>query len=275
MMHVRTGFGVALLALLLGACNGPIEVVSPEAEITARTSEASAIGNETPQTTERLGPDESVLIRVKVPDGGGDALYLYIDEELELSVENSFGSLIAFSAGPNYFTSRRVVGLDATSDRLRPADIDVSQTCPGSCVILHHDGSSRRYMEVRNQTSSTVDVGVFAVVRDFEDGNEYRTEPIPLSSGVSDGALETLGDVDEFEVQASGTLFLDPGQGDPAISYEARIVDPFGENPVRTIRAGENAEVSAFEVVRVRSGSSTERAGVSAASRYTLELQTD
>lgn len=273
-MDLRTGFGLALLALLLAACNG-IEGISPDFdfEISAETSSETAIGDETPQATERLGPDETVLVRVNVPSRGGEALYLYLDESLELSVENSFGSLLAFSAGPDYFTSRRVAGVAAESRTIRPA-IGVDQSCPGSCVILHRQGVSR-YMEIQNPTSSTVNVGIYAIVRDFEDGNEYQEEPIALTSGGTDGAIETLGDVDEFEVQSSGTLFLDPGQSDPAIPYEARISDPFGDNPTRTITAGQNTQVSAFEIVRVQSGGSTERAGVSGASKYTLDLQTD
>ncbi|MDZ7800688.1 MAG: hypothetical protein U5K81_07845 [Trueperaceae bacterium] len=273
MMNLRTGLGLALLALLLGACNG-LDGGLVDFDISARTSTEPAIGDEAPQLTERLAPGETVVRSVEVSSQGGDALYLYLDESLELSVENGFGSLLAFSARPDYFTSHRVVGLDADAAALRPADIGVNQTCPGSCVILPNRGANR-YLEIHNSTSSTVTVGVYAVLRDFEDGNEYQSHPIALPGGVTRGAIETLGDVDEFEVQTSGTLFLDPGQQDSAIPYEARISDPTGVNPTRTITAGESEQVSTFEIVRVQSGGSTERAGVSGASKYTLDLQTD
>lgn len=269
MTNLRTGFGLALVALVLGACTVSFEPIPPDAEIEARTSTAGSLANESARTTESLAPGDRVLIRVNVPSAGEDGLYLYLDRPLELTVKNGSRATIASSAGPDFFAAGTLVGLSdvpSTAPSLAPSVV-ASQACPGSCVILRNSGSRQVFMEVRNDSGSTVNVGVYAVLRDFDDGNERRSEPIRFSSN-EQGALETLGDTDVYEAGRDGELFFDAV--DSTLDFEATVRDPGGSFST-TITDGESTDV--FEGDRITVRATNSRAAVSSKSSYFLEIQ--
>lgn len=269
MTYFRTGFGLALVALLLGACTVSFESTPPDAEIEARTSTAGSLANESARTNETLASGERMLIGVDVPSAGEDGLYLYLDRPLGLSVKNSSRATIASSPGPDFFASGTLVGLsDAPSaDPSLAPSVVATQACPGSCVILRNSGSRQVFMEVRNDTGSTVNVGVYAVLREFDDGNERRNEPIRFSSN-EQGALETLGDTDVYEAGRDGELFFDAV--DSTLDFQATVRDPGGSFST-TLSDGESTEV--FEGDRITVQATNSRAAVSSKSSYFLEIQ--
>lgn len=268
MTYLRTIFGLGLLALVLSACSISFEPAPPDAEVDARTSTAGSLANESARTTETLASGDRMLIEVNVPSAGEDGLYLYLDEPIGLQVKNSSRSTIASSVGPDFFAAGTLVGLSeapSAEPSLAPSVV-ASQACPGSCVVLRNTGSRRVFMELRNDSGSSVSVGVYAVLRELDDGNERRSEPIRFSSD-EQGALETLGDTDEYEAGRDGELFFDAV--DSTLDFEATVRDP-GGSFTTTISDGESADV--FEGDRITVQAANSRAAVSSKSTYFLEI---
>lgn len=266
---LRTMVGMAVVALVLGACEVSVTVRDPDVQVSARASTTANLANETPRTEEQLGPDESLLVRVDVPSNASDGLYLYLDEELDLTVRNSSRSAVASSTGPDFFAAGTLALSQASSpaaQALEPAVVS-SQACPGTCVILDNPGSTRVYMDLSNPTGQTVNVGVYAVLRDFDDGNERRSEPVRFSSTEQD-ALETLEDEDVYEAGSGGTLFFDAV--DSPLAFRATIIDPSGFDAPTTISDGESVTVFEDDIIRVEAVNS--RAAVSSQSMYFLEI---
>jgi len=263
----------AAVAIVLSACTVTISIVdSVDETVSASTftgGDLLAAGSADDVT---LGAGESIDYRVNVPSTSSDALYLYLDAELDLYVYRDSGTLFATSASENFFAGG-TAGLDvsAAGSALSPADVSANLACPGSCVILRSGASDPVYVRVRNTSSFDQSVSFYAVLRDFEDTSEATAGLDDLPLGTTTGALETLGDVDGYEVQAGGELFFD-GTSASGIEFEAEITDPLtsGSSP-RYLSSGESAIVLDGEEVRVYA--LNDRAAVAGKSLYFLDLQ--
>lgn len=261
----------AAVAAVLSACTVTFSITERvDATVTASTHTDASLDTATPADDVTLGAGESIVYRVDVPSTSRAALYLYLDATLDLYVYRDSGTLYATSAGVDFFAGGRA-GLDvsASGATLSPADVSANLACPGSCVILPSGASDPVYVRVENTSSSDRGVSFYAVLRDFEDSSEASSGLDALPAGTTTGALETLGDVDGYTVQASGTLFFD-GTVDSGIVFEAEVSDPDFGGSTRILSSGESTEVLAFEEVRVYAVN--DRAAVAGKSLYFLDL---
>jgi len=263
----------AAVAIVLSACTVVISIVdSVDETVSAGTFTGGDLSAAASADDVTLGGGEDIVYRVNVPSTSRDALYLYLDAELDLYVYRDSGTLYATSASEDFFAGG-TDGLDtsAAGSTLSPADVSANLACPGSCVILRSGTSDPVYVRVRNTSSFDRSVSFYAVLRDFEDTSEATSGLDPIDVGTTRGALETLGDVDGYEVQTAGTLFFD-GTVASGITFEAEVRDPLspGSSP-RILSSGDSEPVLAFEEVRVYAVN--DRAAVAGKSLYFLELQ--
>jgi len=263
----------AAVAIVLSACTVTISVVdSVDETVSAGTFTGGDLLAASSVDDVTLGGGEDIVYRVNVPSTSRDALYLYLDTELDLYVYRDSGTLYATSASEDFFAGG-TAGLDvsAAGSALSPADVSANLACPGSCVLLPSGASDPIYVRIRNTSSFDQSVSFYAVLRDFEDTSEATAGLDDLPVGTTTGALETLGDVDAYEVQTAGTLFFD-GTVASGITFEAEVRDPLspGSSP-RILSSGDSEPVLAFEEVRVYAVN--DRAAVAGKSLYFLELQ--
>ncbi len=263
----------AAAVLVLSACTITVSIVdSVDATVSTSTytgGDLAAAGSADDVT---LGAGESIVYRVNVSSTSLDALYLYLDAELDLYVYRDSGTLYATSASENFFAGgTNGLNVSTVDGTLSPADVSANLACPGSCVILPSGASDPVFVRIRNTSSVDQSVSFFAVLRDFEDTSEATGGLDPVPAGTTTGALETLSDVDGYEIQVGGTLFFD-GTLDAGIEFEAEIRDPLSPSgSTRTLSSGESDTVLAFEEVRVYA--LNDRAAVAGKSLYFLELQ--
>lgn len=267
----------AAVALVLGACSvvvtdgdgGPVDEVDKTVSATAYSSGDLEAADPADDVT--LGANESIRYRVNVESTNRDALYLYLDAELDLYVYRGSGSLYATSASESFFAGGMAgLNVNAARSALSPADVSANLACPGSCVILPSSESDPVEVRVHNTSQFDRTVSFYAVLRDFEDTSEATAGLDDLPVGITRGALETLGDSDGYDIGANGTLFFD-GTDDSGIVFEAKITDPIGVGSPRTLRSGDSESVLIGEEVRVYAVN--DRAAVAGKSLYFLELQ--
>lgn len=269
---IRLLFAFLAAALILSACSVPVFIGAMTDEtVSSSTYTGDNLGSATVADSASLGAGEERVYRVNVSSTSQPALYVYLDADLELYLYGSSGSLIATSSSADFFAAG-YAGLASTagSASVSPSGIGAFLVCPGSCAIVESDADSHYYVRVVNETSGTVGFDLYAVTRGFEDTSEATSGREVVSTSVDgEGALETLGDEDEYVLDNSGTLALSGSEAGGLI-YEAEISDPFGDNPTRTIRAGQSTSVLIDEVVRVYSVNGPVRASASANSYYAL-----
>ena len=278
-MTTKIRFAVATLAvaLVLGACSVTVfigELVDETVDATVYTG--SVLTSASIADADTLGRSEEKVYRVRLGSTAYDATYIYLDADLELYVYDSDGRLYATSTSRDFFASGSA-GLASTSASvLAPADVAVQLACPGSCVILPTSFDDPLFLRVVNRGSSAASFNLWTVLRDFEDSGEASSGAVSIptvaSGDFATGALETLGDVDVFVAEDSGTLFFD---GSPAsgIVYEAEITDPFdlGQAPIY-IRSGDASAIQFGEEVRVYAVNASDRAAASGFSIYFLDI---
>lgn len=261
------------LGALLAACE--INVYTPPSfddEVNA-DGWAGSLADAPPTDTVTLAPGETFRYKVVIPSVSLEAVYYMLDTELDLTLLDRFDDPVASSASTDYFTSGTLALSAASGAELEPADVTAQLSCLGSCVIERRSGSgSPRYVRIHNPTGSTVTTAFYAILRDFEDTNE-STAPAPLGTGTTDGALETLGDVDTYEATQGGDVELVFGTLAAGLDYRLRIYST-GGTLVDTLFVGDPpVEVFAGEEIRVDATNGAERAGASGKSRYQIGFQ--
>lgn len=261
------------LVALLAACE--INVYTPppfDADVNADAWTGPTLAGAPPTDTVTLGPGETFRYRVELPSVDLEAVYYMLDEELDLTLRDRFDDPVASSASTNFFTSGTLALSAASGAELEPQDVTAQLTCLGSCVIERRSGSgSPRYVSIHNPTGSTVTTTFYALMRDFEDTNE-GTAPAPLGLGTTSGALETLGDVDTYQVTQAGDVELIFGTLASGLDYRLRIYST-GGTLIDTLSVGDlPVEVFPGEEIRVDATNGTTRAGASGKSRYLIDL---
>lgn len=274
--RIRFVVATVAVALFLGACSVTVfigalvdetvdAVVYTGADLTATSSVDFAT----------LGRSDEKVYRVRIASSSNDAVYVYLDADLELYVYDSEGRRYASSSSRDYFATGDTGIASVSGAALAPADVGFDIACPGSCVILPATFDDELFLRVVNGGSSDASFNLWTVLRDFEDSGEASSSPVPIPSAASaesaTGALETLGDVDIFVAQDTGVLFFD-GVPDSGIIYEARIdpADPLLD-PI-FLSSGESDLVLAGETVTVYAVNANARAAASGFSKYFLDI---
>lgn len=262
---------VGALAAVLSACNVTIFIGDDVDETVSAVEHTGSILTEAPEAdTVVLGSGEERVYRVNLPTTARDALYLYLDDELDMYVYRDSGGLYATSSGEDFFAAG-TGGLSGASseDELAPSDITANLVCPGSCVIVRSSLSDPVYVSVRNSSGSDRDVAFYATLRDFEDTVE-GFEPDTLSFGTTEGALEVLGDVDRYDIEADGEVELTFGATASGLDYRLSIYDAAG-NFVEALSVGDApADVFAGEQIRIDAENGDDRAASAGKSRYQI-----
>ncbi len=269
MMRTRTLLPIAtLLTLVLAACAVIIlPPVDPFPNAIEVTPGANGTGN-TALLSDTLAGGGSIVYEIDVSGiTGDDVIYIEVDGDLDLKVYNASGTLLASSSSPDYFASGSGGLLLAPSTQ----GISVVVGCRGPCVI-RETSSTTLYAELINNGAASRGYDFYAFYDDYGDtgdpGNDSSGGATTLNTS-EQGAIETLGDVDYFDIGADGTLSLSvPAAGNP-VDIEADVYDA-GNNLIATLTDGDAVGVFDGESVRVRSDDS--RAGASEVSRYTLNL---
>ncbi len=269
MMRTRTLLPIAtLLTLVLAACAVIIlPPVDPFPNAIEVTPGANGTGN-TALLSDTLAGGGSIVYEIDVSGiAGDDLIYIEVDGDLDLKAYSVSGALLASSSSPDYFASGSGGLLLAPSTQ----GISVVVGCRGPCVI-RETSSTTLYAELINNGAASRGYDFYAFADDYSDtgdpGNDSSGGATTLNTS-EQGAIETLGDVDYFDIGADGTLSLSvPAAGNP-VDVEADVYDA-GNNLIATLTDGDAVGVFDGESVRVRSDDS--RAGASEVSRYTLNL---
>jgi hypothetical protein len=264
--------GVSVLA----ACNIVI-VFDPLVEATV-TPEILDGPQPTQTTTSMLSPGELTWFRVNISstvassrqaifyeiDALGDAIEDGSGGGLEVQLYNNSGTVLASSRSAAFFEreSSSLVVRDLSAQA-----ISINWFCLGACII-EDAATQTRFVRVRNTTGANVDFDLFVYARDYVDTGEPENDQlataVPLT--VSDaGAIESLGDVDYYEVLNSGLLLF---SSDASIGIQAQIVDSLDRSIGEPLLPGESDQVVVGDFVRVSSVDG--RAGAQDVSGYDL-----
>ena len=275
---VRFALVAVGVALLLGACSVTVFIGSlTDKTVTTVTSNEDVLANAPVADTFTLGPSEERIYRVNIASSADAGIFLYTDRSIALYAYDANGNIYASSNVSTFFAERYGgIGTSSQDAELAPSAIDFAVVCPGSCVLAPNDGGDVRFVRIRNTGGSDVTYRFWATTRSFEDSNETASAPpIIPSDGDAQGALETLGDNDRFEVGVNGYLTIF-GVLASGIEYVAEITDPLdpGQPPHRIYPGDSPYPVEAFEEVRVFALNSPDRAAAAGDSTYTLSHST-
>ncbi|UCH26205.1 MAG: hypothetical protein JSV66_00735 [Trueperaceae bacterium] len=269
---------VMLGVSVLAACN-IVFIFDPLVEATVSPEVLDGAGP-TQATSSIVLPRESIWFRVDISStvtSSGEAIYYELDAlgdaikdgsggGLEIQLYNSGGTVLANSRSAAYFESG---SSSLVAGALSGQGISINWFCLGACII-EDTATQTRFVRVRNTTDATVDFDLFVYVRDYVDTGEPENDQlataIPLS--ISDaGAVESLGDVDYYEVGSNGVLLF---SSDTSIDLQAQIVDSLDRSIGQPLSPGESAPVFVGDFIRVSSVDG--RAGAQDVSGYDLMI---
>ncbi len=265
-MKPRYIFLFAILALLLSACAVTITfVVDPDQTVSANTNPNAPVDSAT------LAAGQRIFYEVNIATSG-QALYLEADANLSMKVYNANSSEFASSSSPSFFASGfTAASLDVVD--LAPQQSPVERVaCRGSCVIRDNNVSTV-FVSLQNKNVSSVAYNFYAFTEDYDDVNEFANDSqagavlFGVSVSNESGAIESLGDVDYFEVEISGTLNFDHSS---AVNIVADVIDGSSGQVLTTLNAGNSYAVLAGDLIRVYANDN--RAGSSSASFYSLNF---
>ncbi len=262
---------VALAALALGACSsGPGPVYPDRLHV--------PIGGESiPVLDDTVEPGQAHLYSIENFQGIGDfdLLVIELDSDLTLEQTDRSGQAVhAVSTGPVGFgpppASPDAESLGAHDQgAIGPAGIAVAApNCRGSCLVFEAQNDVL-YFQVRGADVPT-DYSLYAYFASYSDGtepsNDYTDTAARYVLRSSDGgAIETLGDVDWWQVAAdgpdgplSGTITFHA----PNASLDLRL-HVYDNGVVRDeyYTDGDTLEVYRYSVMRVRSGNGSAARG--------------
>jgi hypothetical protein len=257
------------LAGLLAACEFSVSPFLPDYDesVTAAPYTGPVLADAPALDAFTLGPGQRITYRVDFAGTRRDASYYIVDAPFELVLLDRFEAAVASSSSADFFADGRR-GLTVSDSGVAPSGIGAALVCPGPCVIEPVDVTPR-YVQVINPTGSTLFGEFRALHRDFEDDNEVGTGPAPLGLGTTEGALETLGDVDSYVVQTTGDLTLD-GASASGLDYVVEVLISNGPNVF--IEDGETDFVVAGDEILVYASNGDLRAASAGKSRYFLQL---
>lgn len=217
----------------------------------------------------------SVLVRIQV-GSSPDLLVVEAesDGQVELEVGDSNRRLIASSSSPDFFG---VGSSGLQGSVIESQEVSASPPiCIGPCVsvALIERSSDHYFAVVRNRTSSSASVQLFAYIDIYADeyepgNNRWETTPAVLDViGSESGAIETVGDLDHWRVQGSGYMTFDLAARNTDIDIALFVLDSTGFQVSGPHRNGARVFLEQGEYVLVRAVDG--RAGRAATSLYYL-----
>jgi hypothetical protein len=212
--------------------------------------------------------DFAIVVTADIAESGS-ALFFEATQSsgtgLTLTTFSSDLSVYASSSAPNLFVSG---ALDESL--LSPQGIAESYVCLGPCVARDSQEETF-YVRLTNTSSVSINYSLFAYVKNYDDTGEDENDQVATAIDLTTsdtGAIESLGDVDFYDIQSAGTLrFNNTTQVDTI----AVVRDAQG-NEIFRLRNGEMRAVSVGQRLEVKS-ESDERAAPAGASTYGLEIQ--
>ena len=253
-----TGFALCVLLAACATSGGPNP---PQLPTEPEPDEELSLGS---SSTHVYEPGESRLYFV--PSGvGSDLIQAELDRDLQLEIGNV--SLIReYSASSGEFFGSGSEGLEPAG--LGPAAITEERSCAGSCIVFRPFGDF--YVQVTNDSTSMVDARLDVFATSFRDTTEpfnfdLVSPPTIPAGGFDKGAIETVGDVDYWDIPGTAQVIFSP-QDFPT---EAHVVNASGEPQVE-LPPGEAVTVFGDEFIRVRAVD-PDRAAIAGRSGYTLE----
>ncbi len=246
------------LSLLLAACGGggitPPPPPTPDEELVLGASDTYSYA---------AGEGRLYLVHAGL---GPEIIHVELDRDVRLEVLNeSFET--EFSATTGDFFGAGSAGLAPAG--LGTAAILDERDCLGTCIVFRPFGDF--YVEVTNDSGSgaTIEIDVFG--RNFWDSTEnfsydMVSPPMIPAGGFDKGAIETVGDVDYWEVPATAELVFSP----QSFPTEAYVLNQIGQEILGPLPPGESVPVFQGEYVRVWAVNA-DRAAIAGRSGYTLE----
>lgn len=261
---------------LLAACNIVIQLPFPVTPTPINAAGPS--GSSSPITSFTLAPGEVVYYEIDVSSSqrsSYDVLQVEAgtDQPLNLTFYGPSGSAYASASTPDYFASGTLGLASLGGATVVPQSLAVNRTCAGPCVVQNL-ASGTYYARIANRSSSTANVSLYAFVRNYDDSNEpannsVGTAPfLPFSASGDSGAIETLGDVDYWVMNGTGTLSF---ASSSAAQLQADVYTNTGAYLTTLLPGQSYGPLYTGDYVKVYA-LNNERAGVSGASVYFVTL---
>ncbi|MBX3143069.1 MAG: hypothetical protein KF813_04885 [Trueperaceae bacterium] len=266
--------GAALALSLLVSC---VIIVEPNPWPPSGAVNVSTGSDGEAQAPRTLANNEHVYYRLSNTGGSSGVVYVELNNgstDFDLEVLSSGSGTVRYSSSSRFVfgSGASALGLSAAGELDQQA-IVTSVTCRGACVIIPAgEFGSTMYAKVTNRSGSSQSVGVYFFKDVYKDSGEPANDSTSapfLNLGDDFGAIETVGDVDYFNVLHDGNVtfnYINASGNNLAIRAEIR--DAL-QNLVGTISPGQSFVLEAGDRIMVRADGST-FAGVSSSSGYRL-----
>lgn len=200
---------VALLATVttLAACSGgagngdgPPPPSEPEATVLAMN-----IGD-APVHEDRLAAGQTDYFQFTAPIDVDDIIVIELNADLRLDLTDGVAGIARATSTSADMFGPAIVALGA-GGQLGSQAIATTAPCRGSCIVVEGDPGTYTF-EVTNRGAAAVDYEVFVydrVATDTLEPNDTLASASPyVLNTENEGAIETVGDVDYWVVQAGG-----------------------------------------------------------------------
>ncbi len=250
---------LAVASLLLAACTVDIEVERGDTIPTLRAGERYTLDVTPYQRSLRSGATARIPIDLNSADAEG---IFVVATAGDLRLRNPVSGTITASSSTGFYFARGERGIEGASvvSDLAPRAIDASvrTSCLGPCVILRDSDRSdvirSRTAEVliENPFEDRLEVEIYVFAQALDDRSEPQNDTrsgADVLSGTLWGALETIGDVDTFELADDGNVTVhapirvDGGPESNYLSLEVEVLDAEGSRIPAGQVGGENPVV--------------------------------
>lgn len=266
--------GAVLALSLLVSC---VIIVEPNPWPPSGAVNVSTGSDGEAQGSRTLANNEHAYYRLSNTGGSSGVVYVELNTgntDFDLEVMSSGSGTVRYSSSSRFVfgSGASALGMSVAGELDQQA-IVTSVTCRGACVIIPAgEFGSTMYAKVTNRSGSTQSVGVYFFKDVYKDSGEpdNNTTGAPFLSPVEDfGAIETVGDVDYFNVLHAGNLTFDYiNASGNNLAIRAEVRDSL-QSLVTTLSPGQSFVLEAGDRIMVRANGET-FAGVSASSGYRL-----
>ena len=279
----------ALVAVLASGCAGVFD---------GRSVPTLGVGDDyaldLDPSTYTLDPGETLVTWYDLTTAQGAAIYFVIDAG-DLRLRTPSSTTFASSSTGFYFAAGSAGIIPASEPALGTADVSFPTSCIGPCIIVNSDQAASigtGYVRITNPFTTDLDVRLWVFSKELDDtgepANDVRAGATLLTGGTETGAIETIDDVDVYEVLSDGdvtvfapTTFSGAPSSDlvtlrvEALDTDGDLIDPVfvgGSNPVTIAPDGDHtfSDLLDGEFIRVRALDG--RAASAEYSRYDVDF---